>query len=171
LDAGWKSAILSAMPDGLYELDALAWSQHQADLLRRLGRGERVNDIDWAHVAEEIEDVGLSELHSVESFLDLIIVHLLKVRVSPDSPDSPASTHWRQEVVAFQKNARRRFTPSMRQRIDVENLYREAIEEVRAGTEDGAAHRAWPDANPFTLDDLLTGDHDTLLARLADQRP
>jgi hypothetical protein len=153
------------MPDGLYERDVLAWSQHQADLLRRLGRGERVNDIDWAHVAEEIEDVGLSELHSVESFLDLIIVHLLKVRVSPDSP---ATTHWRQEVVAFQKNARRRFTPSMRQRIDVEKLYREAVEEVRAGIEDGAALRAWPDANPFTLDDLLAGDHGMLLARLAD---
>jgi hypothetical protein len=27
------------MPDGLYEHDVLAWSQHQAELLRRLGRG------------------------------------------------------------------------------------------------------------------------------------
>jgi hypothetical protein len=88
------------MPDGLYERDVLAWSQHQADLLRRLGRGERVNDVDWAHVAEEIEDVGLSELHSVESFLDLILVHLLKVHVSPGSP---AAGHWGPEVVGFQK--------------------------------------------------------------------
>ncbi|MEA2741530.1 MAG: hypothetical protein QOH05_4837, partial [Acetobacteraceae bacterium] len=69
------------MPDSLYERDVLAWSQHQADLLRRLGRGERVNDVDWTHLAEEIEDVGLSELHSVESFLTLILVHLLKVHI------------------------------------------------------------------------------------------
>ena len=27
--------------DGLYERDVLAWSQHQADLLRRVGRGKR----------------------------------------------------------------------------------------------------------------------------------
>ncbi len=27
------------MPDGLYERDILVWSQHQADLLRRLGAG------------------------------------------------------------------------------------------------------------------------------------
>jgi hypothetical protein len=40
------------MPDGLYERDVLAWSQHQADLLRRLGRGERVNDVDWTNIAE-----------------------------------------------------------------------------------------------------------------------
>ena len=59
----------------------------------------------------------------------------------------------------------------MRQRIDVEKLYGEAVEEVRAGIEDGAAPRAWPDANPFTLDDLLAGDHGMLLARLADQTP
>jgi uncharacterized protein DUF29 len=156
------------MPDGLYERDVLAWSQHQADLLRRLGRGERVNDVDWANVAEEIEDLGLSELHSVESFLDLVIVHLLKVHVAPDSL---SVGHWRRELVAFQKNARRRFTPSMRQRIDVAKLYAEAVEEVRAGSEDSAGSGTWPDDNPFTLDDLLTGDHGTLLARLADPRP
>jgi Domain of unknown function DUF29 len=159
---------LRVVPDSLYERDVLAWSQHQADLLRRLGRGERVNDVDWANVAEEIEDAGLSELHSVESFLDLIIVHLLKVH---DSPDSLATTHWRREVVAFQKNARRRFTPSMRQRIDVEKLYREAVEEARAGIEDSPAPHAWPDANPFTLDDLLAGDHGMLLARLGAETP
>jgi hypothetical protein len=157
-----------AMPDGLNERDVLAWSQHQADLLRRLGRGERVNHVDWANLAEEIEDVGLSELHSVESFLDLIIVHLLKVHVATDNP---ATGHWRQEIVACHKNARRRFTPSMRQRIDVAKLYAEAVEELRADIEDAAAPRAWPDANPFTLDDLLAGDHTMLLVRLTDAAP
>jgi hypothetical protein len=31
------------MPDDLYDRDVLAWSEYQADLLRRLARGERVN--------------------------------------------------------------------------------------------------------------------------------
>ena len=35
-------ANLLPMPDTLYEQDILAWSDHQADLLRRLARGERV---------------------------------------------------------------------------------------------------------------------------------
>jgi hypothetical protein len=47
------------MPDDLYDRVALAWSEHQAGLL---WRGERVNEVDWEHVIEEIEDVGLSEL-------------------------------------------------------------------------------------------------------------
>ena len=48
----------------LYDDDILLWSAHQAALLRRRAAGELVNDaeIDWTNVAEEIEDVGCSQL-------------------------------------------------------------------------------------------------------------
>ena len=146
------------MSDGLYERDVLAWSQHQAELLRRLGRGERVNDVDWTHVAEEIEDVGLSELHSVESFLNLILVHLLKLHAWSDHQ---ARAHWRGEIVGFRNNAARRFAPSMRQRIDIGALYSEAVEQLR----ETAPGIQWPEENPFALDHLLMDDTDTLLTR------
>jgi hypothetical protein len=55
------------MPDDLYDRDALAWSERQAALLRRVARGEPVNDVDWDHVVEEIEDVGLSRLNAIAS--------------------------------------------------------------------------------------------------------
>ena len=43
----------------LYDTDILAWSDRQADLLRRMAAGERVNDqVDWENVAEEIQDMG-----------------------------------------------------------------------------------------------------------------
>ncbi|MBS0638914.1 MAG: DUF29 family protein [Acetobacteraceae bacterium] len=42
-------------------------------------QGEPVNDVDWPPIAEEIEAVGLSKLHAVESFLNLIMVRLLKL--------------------------------------------------------------------------------------------
>lgn len=43
----------------LYDTDVLAWSTRQADLLRRMGAGERVNDqVDLGAVAEEIEDMA-----------------------------------------------------------------------------------------------------------------
>ena len=44
--------IVTPMPDDLYDRDVLAWSERQADMIRRLARGERVNDVDWLHVAE-----------------------------------------------------------------------------------------------------------------------
>ncbi len=69
------------MSDDLYERDILAWSESQAALLRRLARGERVNDVDWEHVVEEIEGVGLSELNAVRSYLRLIMTHLLVFQI------------------------------------------------------------------------------------------
>lgn len=145
------------VPNGLYELDVLAWSQHQADLLRRLGRGERVNDVDWTNIAEEIEGAGLSELHSVESLLNLILVHLLKIHAWPNRDACP---HWRGEIVAFRSNANRRFAPSMRQRIDVGVLYAEALEQLR---ETDLTVRL-PVDNPFVLNDLLNRDTNALLS-------
>jgi hypothetical protein len=50
-----------------YQSDVLVWSEHQAELLRRLAAGERVNDqVDWQNVIEEIDSVGSEQLHSVE---------------------------------------------------------------------------------------------------------
>lgn len=140
------------MPDDLYDRDVLLWSQQTADLLRRLARGERVNGIDWAHVVEEIEDVGLSELNAVRSHLRLMLVHLLKLRGWPDSPSAP---HWRTEVVSFQKDAARRFAPSMRQRIDLQEVWSDAREQLEAAAYDGQPAPPWPATCPVTLDQLL----------------
>src|SRR5580704_3419998 len=99
------------MPDDLYDHDVLAWSEHQAELLRRIARGERVNDVDWEHVVEEIEDVGLSELNAVCSYFRQMLAHLLKLR---GWPDNQACEHWRDEIATFQVEAIARFAPSMR---------------------------------------------------------
>ena len=143
------------MPDDLYHRDVLAWSQHQADLLRRVGRGERVNGVDWDQVAEEIEDLGLSELNALRSFLRLTMVHLLKIY---GWPDSSAVGHWRGEIVGFQSEAAERFAPSMRQKIDVEKLYGLALKQIARDTYDAQPPRLPPDLCPFSLDQLLTAD-------------
>jgi len=147
------------MPDDLYHRDVLAWSEHQADLLRRVGRGERVNDIDWDLVAEEIEDVGLSELHSVESYLELMLVHLLKIH---GWPDSEWVGHWRVEIVAFQSNMQRRFVPSMRRRIDIDGLYRSALRQLRLATDQGRGPLPLPQTCLLSLDDLLSKEPEAL---------
>ena len=142
------------MPDDLYDRDILAWSERQAELLRRLSRGERVNELDWEHVVEEIEDVGLSELHAVQSYLEQILVHLLKTQLWPSSD---ALNHWRAEIVALQGSAERRFAPSMEPRIDLANLYKRAIRQV-ATLNGGQVPASWPQSCPFALDALLRLD-------------
>jgi hypothetical protein len=151
------------MPDDLYERDPLAWSEHQSELLRRVARGERVNNVDWEHVVEEIEDVGLSELNAVRSYLRLMLVHLLKLHGWPDSANCE---HWRNETVTFQADAEQRFAPSMRQRIDPADLYERARKVVGRTRQDGTPPRPGPDSCPFSLDDLLHGDPAGLESRL-----
>jgi hypothetical protein len=53
----------------LYDEDVLLWSERQAELLRRRTAGELVNDaeLDWSHIAEEIESVGISERRPLAS--------------------------------------------------------------------------------------------------------
>ena len=96
------------MPDGLYEHDALAWAEQQATLLRRLAAGERVNDaVDWPHVIEEVQDVGLSELRSCRSLLLQAMIHLLKLHAWPGSR---SAAQWRSEAGAFLDDAEQRLS-------------------------------------------------------------
>ena len=69
-----------------YDTDILAWSEHQAALLRRRAAGELANDegLDWLNLAEEIESVGASQKREVRSRLMLICQHLLKWKYQPD---------------------------------------------------------------------------------------
>ena len=140
------------MPDDLYERDILIWSEHQAQLLRRVAKGELVNGVDWDHVVEEIEDVGLSQLNAVESFLRLVIVHLLKIH---GWPDSPTVGHWRGEVISFQRDLAKRFAPSMRQKLDLADIYDVAREQTEVANYDGHPPLPPPETCPFTLDQLL----------------
>ena len=159
------------MPDGLYERDALAWAERQADLLRRLATGERVNeDIDWPNVIEEVQDVGRSALRSCRSLLRHAMAHLLKLHAWPGSR---SASHWREEVESFVGDAEDCFAPSMRQQIDLHGLYRRALKQLRSATDDSGEPRPVPDACPFTLDDLLTSEADirTLVQKLDTPKP
>jgi len=86
------------MPDArLYETDFHAWALHQAGALRRLAaaRPNLGSDIDWAEVAEEIEEMGREQAHAVGSALVRIIEHLLKLA---HSPAEPPRNGWRRSV-------------------------------------------------------------------------
>jgi hypothetical protein len=120
-------------PDGLYERDALAWAEQQAALLRRLAAGEAVNEaVDWPNVIEEVQDVGQSQLRACRSLLRQTLVHLLKLHAWASSL---AAGQWREEAARFLADAEDRFTPSMHQRIDLDELYAKALYLVRTAVD------------------------------------
>ncbi len=143
----------------LYDADILEWSEKQADLLRRVAAGERLNDAapDWPNIIEEVESVGREQLHAVESFLVQALLHMLKTEAWPDSPAAPG---WRAESRRFRGDAASRFSPSMRQRLDLAKIYARA-RRIMPETIDGQPPLPVPETCPMTLDELLdeAGEH------------
>jgi hypothetical protein len=135
----------------LYDDDILEWSEHQADLLRRIASGDPANEKpDWENIIEEVESVGRDLLSSVRSYLMRAMEHDLKAHCWPENPHA---AEWQAEARRFRDEAAERYSRSMRQRIDLEKLYRRAVWILPTEIE-GLAPRPVPDACPYTLDDL-----------------
>jgi len=114
------------MPDDLCRSDILGWSKAQADRLRRLRRGGLVNDLDWEHVIEGVEDVGGSQLSAVRSHLGLAMLHASKALAWPDHP---AAEHWQQEIATSLSNAQTGFQPGMQEHVYPNDLYARALKQ------------------------------------------
>ena len=141
----------------LYDEDFYAWTQEQAELLRRGGAG--ANGLDIELIAEEIEDLGKSELHACQSLCEHIIDHLLKLEYS--GLDEPAR-HWRQEIVEWRVQLEKKLTRSILAKLDVAERYRYALRLLRAFEPDapGLMQRV-PAECPYSLDQIVgTGDED-----------
>jgi hypothetical protein len=135
-----------------YEIDIVLWSERQAELLRRLAAGERVNDlVDWMNVIDEVETVGRSETSAVESLLFQAFVHDLKAEAWPLVRDAPT---WRGEARGFRAQARRKYRASMRQLINVPGLYADALTALPDSL-DGTPPLPVPEVCPVTLAELL----------------
>lgn len=141
--------------DELYDLDILEWSERQARLLRQHAAGKGGNETpDWPNIIEEIESVGSEQRHAVESNLVQALIRDLKCEAWPLAPYVP---HWRAEARTFRRNARRRFTNSMRSRIDLASLYGDALAGM-PDSMDGVPPLSIPQACPVALDDLLSDE-------------
>jgi hypothetical protein len=152
----------------LYDEDILLWSEQQAAAIRRLARARDVpNELDVENVAEEIESVGRSELAVVESYLQLILVHTVKLFVEPNAD---SVRHWRSEIAGFHSDIKRRYSASMRQRIDIDAIWRAAREQALLAYE-GVQQQCvagLAENSPFALDELVAErvDPRTLAERL-----
>jgi hypothetical protein len=155
-----------AMPDGPsrnrpgpsgpdYDEDFYAWTQHQAEVLRSMPCDD--NRFDRDHVAEEIEDLGKSERHAVESQIIRVLEHFLKLAHSP--ADRPRYG-WVGSIAEARRVLRQKMTATLRRHGEHEfaELYDDAREAARLSLlehgEDAAA-AALPKVCPYTLNQIL----------------
>jgi hypothetical protein len=137
--------------ESLYEDDFYAWTQQQAELLRRLP--PLGNELDLEHIAEEIEDLGRSDLRAAQSLCEHIIEHLLKLEYS--GLEDPAD-HWRDEIVEWRLQIEKILSRSIVAKLDLPGCYRTALRLVRRLERDvpGLLSRL-PVECPYTFEQIV----------------
>lgn len=64
----------------LYNQDFLVWTQQQAECLKK----GRWAELDVEHLVEELETLGRSEQKELGSYLQVLLMHLLKCQYQPE---------------------------------------------------------------------------------------
>ena len=110
----------------LYDTDFVAWTEEQAAALRTLAQQpDLTNAVDWGNIIEEIECLGRSEARGVESQLVNALAHILKGFCDPGSL---ARLAWAIETGNFLQQARKDFRRSMRDKLSIDEIWREAFQ-------------------------------------------
>jgi hypothetical protein len=101
-----------------YDTDVALWADRQTVLLKRRAAGELVNDseLDWPHIAEEIESVGNAERLALRSHIGTVLEHLLKLQASPAIDPRK---RWKASVLHARSSIRRilKTSPSLRREV------------------------------------------------------
>ncbi len=130
-----------------YEADLLAWTERQAELLRR----RAANEIDWDNLAEEIEAVGRSERRELRSRLKVLMLHLLKWAYQPEH----RSSGWRGSISEQREELARLLadSPSLHRFLAEYATADYAGARMKAEIETGLLRL--PGATPWTADQIL----------------
>jgi hypothetical protein len=138
----------------LYDTDVVTWAEQQAELLRRIAAGERINDkVDWDNVIEEVESVGRSERDTVMSLLTNVMDHKLRLL---GWPNHPSANHWQHELRPWLARIAKRHRASMHIADEMADMFRIARLDTDAHMLDaGPSAAPLPLSCPWTLDQIL----------------
>jgi hypothetical protein len=138
----------------LYESDFALWAERQAGLLR----DRHFDALDLENLIEEVEDLGRRERDMVESHVETILEHLLKLALS--HADRPRRG-WLVTVDRQRAKLARKLTRTLRNHLETElpTLYAGVKRPVARQLEkDGPSLDALPAVCPYALDQILDPD-------------
>ena len=133
-----------------YESDFYEWLMYSAKLLR----GRKINELDFEHLAEEIESVGASEKREIRNRLVVLIMHLLKWQFQAVR----RSDSWRRTIIDQRDSIELvlKDSPSLRPRLQQfieEAYYPSAVHQ--AVEETGMIESVFPKICPYTLEQIF----------------
>jgi len=140
------------MQPSLYDQDLYAWAMRSARLLRE----RRLEELEWDHLAEELEVMGNSELRALESRLTILLAHLLTWQCQPGR----RSKSWQRTLIEQRKRIDRllRDSPSLKPKLAdaLDDAYDSALR--LTADETGIDETRFPAACPYTLEQALETD-------------
>ncbi len=116
-------------------------------------RARHFETIDWEAVAEELEDMGRSEIRELESRLEVLLAHLLKWRFQPER----RSSSWRGTI----KEQRRKTARLLRQNPGLKRLIAEILADAYysslavAERDTGIGEEVFPETCPWDVDRIM----------------
>ena len=134
----------------LYERDFFAWTQDQADVLRR----RSVNELDWENLLEEVESMGNQARGELRSHLIVLLAHLLKWRLQPER----RSRSWMFTILEQRVQAERMIRKNPSLKPELTEILADAYEtaRLRAARETRLTLKRFPKESPFTWDQAMT---------------
>lgn len=143
------SAPISQKEELLYERDFFKWTKMQAKHLKNLD----FSHLDISHLIEEIESLGRSERRTLESYLEILLMHMLKVTYQPKKH----TKSWDLSI----KNSRQKFKKVLKQNPSLKpklpDILTDAYESARldAAVDTGLDETAFPVSCPWSLEEIL----------------
>src|SRR5690606_20783281 len=144
--------VIARPPTGdLYEEDFPLWAERQAALLR----ARRFEELDLENLIEEVEDLSRRERETVESHVETIVEHLLKLELSKAKPPRRG---WLVTIDKQRAKLARKLTTTLRNHLQtvLPTLYAGLRRPLaRQLAKDGVPPEALPPECPYTLEQIL----------------
>ena len=135
-----------------YEKDLYTWSLEQALLLRQ----RKFDEIDLEHIIEEIEDMSKSERRALQSFLETLLMHLLKWQFQP----AHQGRSWKFTIIEQRKRIESHLeeNPGLKSKLPelIEKAYGYAI--TGAIRETGLSIKVFPEECPWSYQQFTNPD-------------
>jgi len=140
------------MRPATYDEDLYTWSLEQASLLR----ARKFEQIDLEHIIEEIEDMSKSERRALQSFLETLLMHLLKWQFQP----AYQGRSWKFTIIEQRKRIESHLqeNPGLKSKLSelTEKAYSYAI--TGAVRETGLAIDVYPQQCPWSYEQFTNPD-------------
>lgn len=147
--------ILKSVEPTLYEEDHYLWVE---TTLKQL-ENKDIENIDWQHLAEEIEALGIEQRRKVESYLKQLLIHLLLYRYW-ESEKENCQRGWQIEITNFRDELEFSFRSKTLYNYSLSCLGAVYIKARRQAVQKtGLSPEIFPQQCPFSPEDIFNSEY------------